>query len=87
MDDQARKDALADAETLRLFLDGGPKCPGVPWFSVAGIVADNVWIAQWQGNRAGTLPPPLETADQAAACARIAAEAAFRACPGLRERA
>jgi hypothetical protein len=82
MSEQARLDAKADAETLRL---------NVPyWREDRFVRAEHpmwaeLYIAMFQGYRAGTLPAPLETADQAAACARIAATAAFRAVPALKE--
>lgn len=69
---QAVLDAIADAETLRLVVGG------------AAPISDDLWVAGWQGERSGACRFPLETPDQAAACARIAARAAFRACPGLR---
>jgi hypothetical protein len=76
-----RRDAEVDAET---------PSRAVPFWREDRLVRAehplhaDLWIAAWQGERAGTLPAPLETADQAAACGRIAAQAAFRAVPALR---
>lgn len=78
---QARADALADAETLRRNV---PCCREDRIVKAEHQVHADLWLAAWQGERAATLPYPLETADQQAACARIAAHAAFRAVPGLR---
>lgn len=84
---QSVRDAINDAETLRLFSVALPFWPDIHMaraFQGTATFQADVWIAQWQGQRAGSLPAPLETADQAAACARIAADAAFRAVPELR---
>lgn len=81
---QSIKDALADAETLRLFCNGDYSTPGAPWFSAAGVVADNLWSAQWNGGRSVVPTASICTPDLAAACGREAARAAFRAVPGLR---
>lgn len=74
-------DAVADAETLR---------QNVPVWSEQTLVRKehevhaDLWLAGWQGSRSCVPSSEISTPDLAAACARIAAHAAFRAVPELR---
>ena len=98
--EQARADAMADAETLRIGatercmacagtgyrgLDDCGDCAGTGEVDQHPVGTD-LSIAAWQGERLACLPrlPPGLTEDQVAAAVRIAARAAFRAVPGLR---
>lgn len=83
---QSVLDALADAETLRLVAhDLTYWDEDVVRHAQAITMSSELWIAKWQGGRSSVLDETIATPDLAAACARIAADAAFRACPGLRE--
>jgi len=84
MDAQSRLDAMADAETLWANCAGTTDTPGAPWFLAAGIAADNLWIARWNGGRSIVPSATICSPDLAAVCGREAAKAAFRAVPGLR---
>lgn len=74
---QARSDALADAETLRLFMVDGR--------FFAGVIRCPGWFLGYMDLSSGARRYVRRGwCDRAAACASSAARAAFRAVPGLR---